>query len=107
MSISIARYEFLTLGSHAGHLPYLWQGALSIVSQTLLVMGSTLSPSLAELLPPPHQMNAIIDDVVREIEHHAHLAPSLGLSAEIVREAEKRRRAMLLTMPLNPRSALR
>jgi hypothetical protein len=52
-------------------------------------------------------MNAIIDDVVREIERYAHLAPSLRLSADIVREADKRRRATLLTMAPNPRSALR
>jgi hypothetical protein len=70
-------------------------------------MGSTLSMSLSELLPPPHQMNAIIDDVVREIERYAHLAPSLRLSADIVREADKRRRTTLLGMAPNPRSALR
>jgi len=58
-------------------------------------MGGTLSPSLAELLPPPHQMNAIIDDVVREIERYAHLAPSLRLSADIIREADNRRRITL------------
>src|SRR4051812_48599039 len=66
-----------------------------IVSQTLLVMGATLSPSLSALLPPPHQMDAIIEDVVQEIERYAHLAPSLRLSAEILREAEERRRVML------------
>ncbi|KAK8205925.1 hypothetical protein IWZ01DRAFT_59852 [Phyllosticta capitalensis] len=80
---------------HAGHLPYLWQGALSVVSQTLLVMGATMSPSLSALLPPPHAMDAIINDVVCEIERLAHLAPSLRLSAEIVREAEERRQLFL------------
>ncbi|KAK7512939.1 hypothetical protein IWZ03DRAFT_42615 [Phyllosticta citriasiana] len=80
---------------HAGHLPYLWQGALSVVSQTLLVMGATMSPSLSALLPPPHSMDAIINDVVCEIEHLAHLAPSLRLSAEIIREAEERRQLFL------------
>ncbi|KAF2664787.1 hypothetical protein BT63DRAFT_378901 [Microthyrium microscopicum] len=80
---------------HSGHLPYLWQGALSIVSQTLLVMGATLSPALSELLPPQHQMSAIIKDVVREIERYAHLAPSLRLSADIIREADVRRQASL------------
>ncbi|KAF2759975.1 hypothetical protein EJ05DRAFT_317638 [Pseudovirgaria hyperparasitica] len=80
---------------HAGHLPYLWQGALSIVSQTLLVMGATMSSSLSALLPPPHQMDVIIDDVILEIERYAHLAPSLRLSAEIIREAEDRRQLYL------------
>ncbi|KAF2835678.1 C6 zinc finger domain-containing protein [Patellaria atrata CBS 101060] len=80
---------------HAGHLPYLWQGALSIVSQTLLVMGATMSPSLSALLPPPHQMDVIISDVVLEIERYSHLAPSLQLSAEIIREAEERRQMFL------------
>ena len=76
-------------------MPYLWQGALSIVSQTLLVMGATMSPTLATLLPPPHEMDAIINGVVEEIGRYAKLAPSLALSAEIIREAELRRRDIL------------
>ena len=80
---------------HSGHLPYLWQGALSIVSQTLLVMGATMSPSLSALLPPPQRIDSIITDVIVEIERYAHLAPSLKLSAEIVREAEVRRQRFL------------
>ena len=58
-------------------------------------MGATMSPSLSALLPQPHQMDAIIDDVVNEIERYAHLAPSLRLSAEIIREAEGRRQMFL------------
>jgi len=92
----IRQLEHIT-AHHAGHLPYLFQGALSIVSQTLLVMGATLSTALSELLPPPHQMNAIINDVVREIGSYAHLAPSLSLSADIIREAENQRRLALTT----------
>jgi hypothetical protein len=80
-------------------MPYLWQGALSIVSQTLLVMGATMSPSLSTiistLVPHPDAVNVIINDVVMEIERYAHLAPSLSLSAEIIREAEMRRRSFL------------
>jgi len=80
-------------------MPYLWQGALSIVSQTLLVMGATMSPSLSSiistLVPHPEAVNVIINDVVMEIERYAHLAPSLSLSAEIIREAEMRRRSFL------------
>ena len=80
-------------------MPYLWQGALSIVSQTLLVMGATMSPSLASiiatLLPDPNAIDAIINDVVLEVERYAHLAPSLSLSAEIIKEAEIKRRTFL------------
>jgi hypothetical protein len=80
-------------------MPYLWQGALSIVSQTLLVMGATMSPSLSSILSTlvPHldTVDRIINDVVCEIERYAHLAPSLSLSAEIIREAEMRRRSYL------------
>lgn len=89
----------LTRNSHAGHMPYLWQGALSIVSQTLLLMGATMSPSLSSIISTlvPHldTVDAIINDVVMEIERYAHLAPSLSLSAEIIREAEMRRRSYL------------
>jgi len=80
-------------------MPYLWQGALSIVSQTLLLMGATMSPILssiiATLVPTIETIDVIINDVVVEIERYAHLAPSLSLSAEIIREAEMRRRTYL------------
>ena len=66
-----------------------------MVSQTLLVMGATMSPALSSLLPPPSQMDIIIGDVVLEVERYAHLAPSLSLSAEIIREAEDRRQMFL------------
>ncbi|TIA02217.1 hypothetical protein D6C82_02993 [Aureobasidium pullulans] len=80
-----------------GHLPYLWQGALSLVSQTLLVMGATMSPKLAALLPPTISVEVIISEVVSELNRLAHLAPSLRLSAEIVREAEARRKIFFST----------
>lgn len=80
---------------HEGHLPYLWQGALSITSQTLLLMGATLSPALTGLLPPKQQLDAVIKDVVVEVERLGHLAPSLKLCGEIIREAEERRRVLL------------
>lgn len=80
-------------------MPYLWQGALSIVSQTLLVMGATMSSSLSNILLSlvPHRdtIDQIINDVVMEIERYAVLAPSLSLAAEIIKEAEVRRRAFL------------
>lgn len=76
-------------------MPYLWQGALSIVSQTLLVMGATMCPALISLLPPPDKMDAVIQGVVTEVAGYSHLAPSLALSAEIIREAECRRQDIL------------
>lgn len=85
--------------SHAGHMPYLWQGALSIVSQTLLIMGATMSPSLnsilCSLVPRREMIDQIIADVIMEIERYSVLSPSLSLSAEIIKEAEVRRRTFL------------
>ncbi|KAJ5605918.1 hypothetical protein N7510_008699 [Penicillium lagena] len=78
-----------------GHLPYLWQGALSMVSQSLLIMGASMSPCLSSLLPPGVKVDAIISSVVSEVERYAHLAPSLKLSAEIIRDAERRRQICL------------
>ncbi|KFA63518.1 hypothetical protein S40285_00264 [Stachybotrys chlorohalonatus IBT 40285] len=84
---------------HAGHMPYIWQGALSMVSQTLLIMGATMSPSLLSILltlvPHREALDQIINDVVMEIERYAMLAPSLRLAAEIIKEAEARRRTFL------------
>ncbi len=80
-------------------MPYLWQGALSIVSQTLLVMGASMSPSLSSILMTlvPHRdtIDQIINDVIVEIERYSVFSPSLSLSAEIIKEAEVRRRAFL------------
>ncbi|KAL1583769.1 hypothetical protein WHR41_07461 [Cladosporium halotolerans] len=97
----IRQLEYIT-AHHDGHIPYLWQGALSIVSQALLIMGATLSGSLAALLPPAHQMNVIVAEVVAEVERMAHLAPSIRLCAELMREAEDRRQALLATQPAQP-----
>lgn len=62
-------------------------------------MGATMSPSLSSiittLVPNLDTIDAIINDVVLEVERYAHLAPSLSLSAEIIREAEMRRRSFL------------
>ncbi|KAH8765278.1 hypothetical protein BGZ57DRAFT_765665 [Hyaloscypha finlandica] len=98
LEASVRQLEHIT-AHHAGHMPYLWQGALSIVSQTLLVMGATMSVSLssilATLVPSLDTIDAIINDVILEIELYAHLAPSISLSSEILREAEMRRRTFL------------
>ncbi|KAF3030963.1 hypothetical protein E8E15_011432 [Penicillium rubens] len=94
LDATLRQLEHIT--SHReGHLPYLWQGALSMVSQTLLIMGATMSPTLSILLPPVAQIDAIIAGVVNEVERYAHLAPSLKLSAEIIRDAETRRQICL------------
>lgn len=80
-------------------MPYIWQGALSIVSQTLLIMGATMSSSLLSILLTvvPHQetLDQIINEVVMEIQRYAPLAPSLQLAADIIKEAEIRRRTFL------------
>ncbi|KAI1420930.1 hypothetical protein F5Y12DRAFT_80865 [Xylaria sp. FL1777] len=98
LEASIRQLEHIS-AHHAGHMPYLWQGALSIVSQTLLVMGATMSPSLSNILLTlvPHRdaLDQIINDVIMDIERMAVLAPSLSLAAEIIKEAEVRRRTFL------------
>ncbi|XDG09304.1 hypothetical protein ABKA04_008919 [Annulohypoxylon sp. FPYF3050] len=98
LEASIRQLEHIS-AHHAGHMPYLWQGALSIVSQTLLVMGATMSPSLSNILLTlvPHRevIDQIINDVIMDIERMAILAPSLTLAAEIIKEAEVRRRTFL------------
>lgn len=80
-------------------MPYLWQGALSIVSQTLLIMGATMSPSLSTILLSlvTHRevIDQIINDVIMDIERMAVLAPSISMAAEIIKEAEVRRRNFL------------
>ncbi|KAJ5571790.1 hypothetical protein N7535_005450 [Penicillium sp. DV-2018c] len=94
LDATLRQLEHIT--SHReGHLPYLWQGALSMVSQTLLIMGATMCPTLSTLLPPVSRMDAIIAGVVTEVERYTHLGPSLELAAEIIRDAEARRQIHL------------
>ncbi|PKY05330.1 hypothetical protein P168DRAFT_234414 [Aspergillus campestris IBT 28561] len=94
LEATLRQLEHIT--SHReGHLPYLWQGALSMVSQSLLIMGATMSPALCGLLPAAARVDEIISGVIAEVERYSHLAPSLKLSAEIVRDAEKRRQLCL------------
>lgn len=63
-------------------------------------MGATMTQSLSQLLPPPATMDDIINNVVLEMERYAHLAPSIRLSAELVREAESKRQMWLRTAGL-------
>lgn len=98
LEASIRQLEIVS-AHHAGHMPYLWQGALSLASQTLLVMGATMSPSLSSILlslvPHRETIDQIINEVVLELERYAVLGPSLSLAAEILKEAEVRRRTFL------------
>ncbi|KKA29633.1 hypothetical protein TD95_000670 [Thielaviopsis punctulata] len=84
---------------HNGHLPYLWQGTLSIFSQTLLIMGATMSPLLSEILlsilPNADAIDLMINKVLVELQHYAALAPSLAVVSDLLQEAELRRRALL------------
>ncbi|KAL2872242.1 putative C6 finger domain protein [Aspergillus lucknowensis] len=95
-SLEATLYQLENVTSHReGHLPYLWQGALSMVSQSLLIMGATMSPALSTLLPSTLRVDGIISSVITEVDRYAHLAPSLRLSAEILRDAERRRQICL------------
>ncbi|KAL4937456.1 hypothetical protein BDV06DRAFT_73440 [Aspergillus oleicola] len=95
-------YQLENITSHRdGHLPYLWQGALSMVSQSLLIMGATMSLTLSNLLPLGSRADGIITSVILEVDRYAHLAPSLRLSAEILRDAERRRQICLKSSSQN------
>jgi hypothetical protein len=58
-------------------------------------MSPSLSSILLTLVPHRDTIDQIINDVVVEIERYAVLAPSLSLAAEIIKEAEVRRRTFL------------
>lgn len=79
----------------------MWQGALSMVSQSLLIMGATMSPSLQgivlSLVPDSKALDDIMDKIVAEVGLYADLAPSLRLAFEIIRDADARRRKYLGT----------
>lgn len=63
-------------------------------------MGATMSGSLSQLLPPPATMDDIINKVIHEVERLSHLAPSVRLSADLIREAEAKRQMWLRTAGL-------
>lgn len=70
-----------------------------MASQSLLIMGATMSPSLQGLVlglvPNRAALDKIIQGVIDEIGRYAVLAPSINLAADIVKEAEMRRRSFL------------
>lgn len=58
-------------------------------------MSPSLSNILLTLVPHREALDQIINDVIMDIERMAVLAPSLSLAAEIIKEAEVRRRTFL------------
>lgn len=72
-----------------------------MASQSLLIMGATMSPALQglvlDLVPDRHALDKIIQDIIDELGHYAILSPSINLAADIVKEAEIRRRTFLGT----------
>lgn len=58
-------------------------------------MSPSLNSILMSLVPQRDSIDRIINEVVMEIERYSVLAPSLSLGAEIIKEAEVRRRAYL------------
>lgn len=72
-----------------------------MMSQSLLIMGATMSPSLRPILmnlvPDNEALDDIMDRIVAEVGLYADLAPSLKLAFEIIRDADLRRRAYLGT----------
>ncbi|GAB0137898.1 hypothetical protein EsDP_00006151 [Epichloe bromicola] len=96
LEASVRQLEHI-MEHQAGHVPYLWQGALSIISQLLLLMGSSMCPSLLSILLTilPHQqaLDDLINEAITEVDHYAALAPSLSLAIDIVKAAETRRQA--------------
>lgn len=72
-----------------------------MMSQSLLVMGATMSPSLRPILmnlvPDSQALDDIMDRIVAEVGLYADLAPSLKLASEIIRDADLRRRSYLGT----------
>lgn len=58
-------------------------------------MSPSLSNILLTLVAHREVIDQIISDVIMDIERMAILAPSLTLAAEIIKEAEVRRRTFL------------
>lgn len=58
-------------------------------------MSPSLMSILLTLVPHRDSIDQMINDVVTEIERYSVLAPSLSLAAEIIKEAELRRRTFL------------
>ncbi|KAK9314250.1 hypothetical protein V1522DRAFT_459079 [Lipomyces starkeyi] len=74
----------------AGHIPYLWQGSLSISSHILMLMAVTTSAGLSQLLSYSlERMAEIITAGVRTIIRNGKLAPSIKAAAESLCDAQR------------------
>ncbi|KAJ8104266.1 hypothetical protein POJ06DRAFT_298625 [Lipomyces tetrasporus] len=74
----------------AGHVPYLWQGSLSIVSHLLMLMAVTTSSGLSQLLS--YKLDRMADIVtvgIRTIIRNGKLAPSIKAAAESLCDVER------------------
>ncbi|KAK9466044.1 hypothetical protein V1512DRAFT_271719 [Lipomyces arxii] len=75
----------------AGHMPYFWQGTLSIVSHLALLMAITTSTRLSQLLPHTlDRMAEIITSGVRTVQDYGRLAPSISAAGETLHDAERK-----------------
>ncbi|KAK9481766.1 hypothetical protein V1527DRAFT_486305 [Lipomyces starkeyi] len=74
----------------AGHIPYFWQGSLSIASHILMLMAVTTSAGLSQLLSYSlERMAEIITAGVRTIIRNGKLAPSIKAAAESLCDAQR------------------
>lgn len=73
----------------------LWYDVLALTSQTLLIMGASMSPALSGLLPSVEVTDGIITDVIASMARMVHLSPSIKLAADLMQEASERRRMYL------------
>ncbi|SMR56274.1 unnamed protein product [Zymoseptoria tritici ST99CH_3D1] len=87
-----AYIQISLLSSHrAGHVPYLYQGFLSLVSQTLLLLGASLHTELRRLMPVRKEaLVKTVDSVRIELNTLGRLAPSLEVSGGILGDAVDR-----------------
>ncbi|KAF4552492.1 Fungal Zn(2)-Cys(6) binuclear cluster domain-containing protein 10 [Elsinoe fawcettii] len=77
---------------YTGHLRCSWKHANDMAAETLFVMGATLSPGLAALLPPAEDMNRTIAHVITTLEEVATISPSLGVKVAVLRSADSERK---------------
>lgn len=72
-----------------------------MTSQTLLILGSCLCPPLRSILlslvPSQPALDKILDNVIQEVQSFRHLAPSLNLAADIIKEARDRQKSYMVS----------
>ncbi|KAK9452939.1 hypothetical protein V1511DRAFT_123880 [Dipodascopsis uninucleata] len=73
-----------------GHIPYLWQGSLSIVGLVVMLMAVVTSRGLSELMCyPVEKVIDIVDKGVRFIVLNSTVAPSIHAAAEVLLDMQK------------------